>query len=218
MKALIFDFDGLILDTELPDYNSWQEIYAEHDCELPLEKWASILGGTAESDFDPYIYLEECSSMPVDREAIWVQRRKNYVEKLEDEDVLPGVAEYIADARQIGLKLAIASSSPENWVMGHLAHLGLTECFTCICTADDVEKTKPDPALFLAAAHDMEVKPEEVIVFEDSPNGVTAANRAGMYVVAVPNPVTAQLDLKHANLILNSLEDMTLEELLANIS
>ncbi|MDH5605527.1 MAG: HAD family hydrolase [Anaerolineae bacterium] len=214
MKALIFDFDGLILDTELPDFSSWEEIYREHGCELPLEKWASILGGTGESSFDPYEYLEACYGKPLDRETIWIKRRKNYVEKLEDEEVLPGVAEYIASARDRGIKLAVASSSPENWVVGHLTHLGLIGCFDCICTADDVEKTKPDPALFLASAHDLGVKPEEVIVLEDSPNGVTAANRAGMFVVAVPNAITSRLNLEHADLILNSLEDMTLDELL----
>lgn len=217
MKALIFDFDGLILDTELPDYESWQQVYREHGCELPLEKWASIVGGTAESDFDPYDYLEECLGKEVDRENIWIERRKNYVETLEAQPVLPGVAEYLSSAKKLGLKLGVASSSPENWVLGHLRRLGLIDYFDCICTADDVQQTKPDPSLFLAAANDMEVEPEQVIVFEDSPNGVLGAKRAGMYVVAVPNPLTVQLSLEAADLILDSLAALDLNGLLASI-
>ncbi len=214
MQALIFDFDGLIIDTETPDYQSWQEIYREHGCEFPLEKWASIVGGTASSDFDPYVYLEKISSKPVDREAIWVKRRKRDVELIEAQPILPGVQEYLADARRLGLKVGVASSSPESWVMGHLTRLGLIEKFDCVCTADDVEKTKPDPALFLATAEGLKVSPAHAIVFEDSPNGVLGAKRAGMFVVAVPNPFTAKLSLDEANLILPSLADLPLDDLL----
>lgn len=214
MKALIFDFDGLILDTEFPDYESWQEVYREHGEELPLEKWGSIIGGTAESDFDPNDYLEEITGKPVDRDAIWIQRRKKYLDNLETQPILPGVLELLTQAKQQGLKLAVASSSPEAWVHGHLSRLGLIDKFDCICTADDVEKTKPDPALFLQAAEGVGVSPDEAIVFEDSPNGVLAANRAGIFVVAVPNRITIQLNLDHANLILESLADLSLQELI----
>lgn len=214
MKALIFDFDGLILDTEMPDYESWQEVYHQHGVELPLEKWASIVGGTAESDFDPNEYLEELISKPVDRDAIWIQRRKKYLDNLETQPILPGVVDLLNEAKQQGLKIGVASSSPEAWVHGHLTRLGLIEKFDCICTADDVEKTKPDPTLFLQVAEDLGVSPEDAIVFEDSPNGVLGANRAGMFVVAVPNPLTKQLEIDHADLILDSLADLSLQELL----
>jgi beta-phosphoglucomutase-like phosphatase (HAD superfamily) len=103
-------------------------------------------------------------------------------------------------------------------VIGHLTRLGLVEKFDAICTADDVEKTKPDPALFLLTAEKLEVAPDEVIVFEDSPNGVLGAKRAGMFVVAVPNPLTAQLDLGHADLIFGSLGEISLEELIARVN
>lgn len=214
IRGLIFDLDGLIVDTETPDYEAWQQVYHDHGVELPLEKWAGIIGGTGESDFDPCDYLEELVEMPIDREGIWIQRRKYYVERLDSQDSLPGVCEVLDAAQHMALKLAVASSSPENWVVGHLRRLGILERFDCICTADDVEKTKPDPALFLAAAHDLSLSPEEVIVFEDSPNGVLAAKRAGMFVVAVPNPITRQLDLSAADLWLESLKDVQLEKLL----
>lgn len=215
MKALIFDFDGLILDTEVPDYISWQRVYQSYGFELPMDKWASILGGTAESDFDPNDYLEELTGQPVDREQIWITRRKDYLDTLEQQPVLPGVEDYLEDAGRMGIKLAVASSSPQNWVEGHLTRLGLRAHFEHVVTADDVEKTKPDPALFLLAAEKLGVSPTDSIVFEDSRNGVVAGKRAGMYVVAVPNPLTANLDLSQADLKLNSLAELPLEQLLA---
>lgn len=217
MKALIFDFDGLILDTEMPDYISWQGVYQERGVELPLEKWVSIVGGTAESDFDPNDYLEELTGEKIDREGIWIKRRKSYLENLESQPILPGVEDYLADAKEMGLKLAIASSSPENWVVGHLTRLGLLDNFEVICTADDVEQTKPAPDLFLLAAEKLGVSPDQVIVFEDSRNGVLAAKRAGMFVVAVPNPLTEGLDFSEADMKLNSLADISLEDLIEKI-
>ncbi len=217
MQALIFDFDGLILDTEMPDYNSWQAVYKEHGCELKLEMWASIVGGRAESDFDPYDYLESCISKKIDREGIWIRRRKDYLENLESQPILPGVETYLADANKLGLKVGVASSSPENWVVGHLTRLGLADEFPVVCTANDVENTKPDPTLFLMTAEKLGVTPDEVIVFEDSPNGVLAAKRAEMFVVAVPNPLTAQLDLSQADMVLDSLEEISLGDLLEKV-
>jgi HAD superfamily hydrolase (TIGR01509 family) len=218
VKALIFDFDGLILDTEMPDYISWQEVYKDYDCELLLEDWASIVGGNAESEFDPHKHLEEVCGQTIDQEAIWIKRRKSYLEHLESQPILPGVVAHLKKAQEMGLKLGIASSSPENWVVGHLTRLELVDYFEVICTADDVEQTKPDPTLFLLTAEKLGVKPEEVIVLEDSPNGVLGAKRAGMFVVAVPNPLTEQLSLDHADLLLKSLADLSLEELLEKAS
>jgi len=214
MRGLIFDFDGLILDTEMPDYISWQAVYQSYGAELPLELWCTIVGGDAESDFEPHEYLESIIHSPVDREQIWVTRRKSYLEHLENLPILPGVKQLLDDAKRRGMKLAVASSSPENWVTGHLSRLGLIDYFDAVVTADDVDVTKPDPALFLLAAEKMGVKNEEVIVFEDSSNGVMGAKRAGMVVVAVPNELTRRMDLSEADLYLESLAEISLEALL----
>jgi beta-phosphoglucomutase-like phosphatase (HAD superfamily) len=103
-------------------------------------------------------------------------------------------------------------------VHGHLTRLNLIERFAVIKTADDVERTKPDPALFLAALDDLGVQANEAIVFEDSPNGVLAAKRAGIYVVAIPNPLTAQLNMVSADMQLKSLADLPLRELLSQVN
>ena len=214
MRGLIFDFDGLILDTEMPDYISWQAVYQSYGAELPLELWCTIVGGDAESDFEPHEYLESIIHSPVDREQIWVTRRKSYLEHLENLPILPGVKQLLDDAKRRAMKLAVASSSPENWVTGHLSRLGLIDYFDAVVTADDVDVTKPDPALFLLAAEKMGVKNEEVIVFEDSSNGVMGAKRAGMVVVAVPNELTRRMDLSEADLYLESLAEIGLDALL----
>jgi beta-phosphoglucomutase-like phosphatase (HAD superfamily) len=127
------------------------------------------------------------------------------------------VEDYLMGAKEMGLKIGIASSSPENWVVGHLTRLGLIDKFDVVCTADDVENTKPDPALFTLTAEKMDLSPDEVIVLEDSPNGVLGAKRAGMFVVAVPNPLTQQLDLSRADMLLSSLEDISLKELITQV-
>ncbi len=128
---------------------------------------------------------------------------------------MPGVKALLDAGKLNGLKLAVASSSPENWVSGHLTRLELSEYFDAIVTADDVEETKPNPALFLLAAEKLGVRPNEAIVLEDSPNGVNGAKRAQMFVVAVPNSVTAGADLSAADLLLSSLDEITLDDLLA---
>ena len=134
---------------------------------------------------------------------------------LSAQSIRPGVVETLQTARRIGLKIGLASSSPCRWVTGNLERLGLIDYFECIRCQDDVQLTKPDPELYLAAAACLEVPPVEAIAIEDSPNGVTAAKRAGMFCVAVPNDLTSGLRLDHADLRLDSLADLPLEELIA---
>lgn len=213
IKALIFDFDGLILDTESPEFQTWSEVYEVHDTTLEFSAWAAWIGGDGETDFDPYTHLETLTSRPVDRAAIKERNRVRNAELLAEQKVLPGVVDYLDESRSLGLKLAIASSSPYSWVGGHLTRLGLLDRFDAIKTADNVANVKPDPALFLAALAALDVTADQAIVFEDSPNGALAANRAGIFVVAVPNTLTRQLNLDHADLRLDSLADLPLRDL-----
>lgn len=217
VKALIFDLDGLILDTEWPDYESWQEVYQNHGQQLEVEAWGQVVGGTGASDFDPQVHLEKLCGHTLDSEEIWINRRRKYLDTISTMPALPGVVDYLDAAEDLGLNLAIASSSPENWVRGHLARLGLYERFDAIKTADDVKRTKPDPELYNAALAALGVGANEAIVFEDSPNGVKAAKAAGIFAVAVPNKVTAQLALGDADLRLDSLADLSLSELITRV-
>ncbi|MEN8173036.1 MAG: HAD family phosphatase, partial [Chloroflexota bacterium] len=207
IKALIFDFDGLILDTETPIYRSWVEIYQRFDLSLPFDTWASIIGTSAAEHFDPFDQLEQALDRKLDRDKLTADRLAVEISLVTKNAVLPGVEGTIAAAKTAGLKLAVASSSTRDWVEGHLDRLALIDNFDTICCAEDVPKTKPDPALFLLALARLALTPDQALVFEDSPNGVTAANRAGIFSVAIPNDMTRGLSLSHADLQLGSLAD-----------
>lgn len=213
IRAIVFDFDGLILDTELPEFQSWQAVYQEHGCTLPFTVWAMGIGTIGA--FDPYAYLEEQLGRTVDREIVRVQQRQHCDALIATQVVLPGVQDYLAEARRLGLYLGVASSSSRAWVSGHLTRLALQQHFLCIKCRDDVLHPKPDPALYHAALEALAVRPQEAIALEDSPNGILAAKRAGMFCVAVPNPLTSQLSLAQADLQVASLADLPLARLLA---
>ena len=219
IKALIFDFDGLILDTETPDVQAWENIYAEYGIPFPVESWGQVIGGTGASDFDAAVHLQSLLSDQLDLAGL--KTRQNHISHslVEQQQVLPGVIDYLHKADRLGLKLAIASSSHHAWVDTHARRLGIFHYFDHVICADDVGpgRTKPNPDLFLLALERLRVRKSEAIVFEDSPNGVRAAKSAGIFVVAVPNPVTSLLAIENANLTLRSLADLSLPELLNQV-
>jgi len=215
--ALVFDFDGLILDTETTDFQAWQEVFAAHGCELRLEVWADCVGRPA-GHFDPFEHLERLSGVPIERDRIRAQRSARMRELNLLQPVLPGVLDYLRGARGLGLKVGLASSSDRAWVHGHLERLGLLEYFNTIKCVEDTGVHKPDPAPYLAVLATLGVPPAAAVAFEDSPHGVTAAKTAGMVCVAVPNPVTRRLGLDHADLVLDSLASLPLSGLLSRLN
>jgi len=219
IKALIFDFDGLILDTETPDYQTWQSIYREHGFELPAEEWGKIVGGWGLSKFDAAAHLSLLSQGRLDSVSLRERHRSESAAITLTQRVLPGVLDIIHGAKRMGLKVAIASSSPHSWVDTHAKRLGIFDYFDKVICEDEVGigRTKPNPDLFLLALKQLQVEKNEAIVFEDSPNGVRAARSAGIFVVAVPNPVTSRLTIEDADLTLTSLTDLSLHELLNKV-
>lgn len=216
MDLLIFDFDGLILDTETVIFGAWNEIFKSYGTDLPLTEWASCIG-TSHHAFDVFAYLESKLGRPVDRKELADRHRRMIMERLAVMEPRPGVLDYLEEARKLRIALALASSSHQNWVMGHLSRLELAERFHSIRTADDVQNVKPDPELYDLTLTFMGVSPDRAIAFEDSPNGIRAAQAAGIYCVAVPNPVTRQLPLDHADYRIGSMADLSLRELIHNI-
>jgi HAD superfamily hydrolase (TIGR01509 family) len=216
IRALVFDFDGLILDTEEPVYRSWLEVYQAHGEELPFERWIQIVGSTT-AGFHPQHHLEERLGRPLPKEVL-DRRVGRRTEMILAQEALPGVARHLEEAIAMGLKLGVASSSTNDWVRGHLARLGILESFDCIRCRDDVTNAKPEPDLYISVLECLGVRASEAIAIEDSPNGVLAAKRAGLRCVAIPNSITAGLDLGQADLILGSLAELTLPELLSKLS
>lgn len=217
IKALLFDFDGLIIETEEPIYRAWLELFQRYGGHLPLSLWVTIIG-TNEMTFDPWQMLEQQTGHPIDRQAENTIRIERELELVNLQPVLPGVLDVLLAARQANLKTAVVSSSTRNWVQGHLERLGLLRYFDLLVTSEDVHRTKPDPELYQQAIQRLGVGPREAVVFEDSPNGLRAARAAGICAVAVPHELTRAQISAEADLVLHSLAEMPLSALLEAVS
>jgi len=216
IRALVFDFDGLIIDTESVEFQVWQEIYRHYGCELELKTWAVCIGTSADA-FDPHIHLAQMSGQQLDRDELYKRRRTRHAELVAGLPVLPGVKAYLKGAKHLGLGVAIASSSTHEWVEGYLEERGLLPYFDHIKCSDDVERVKPAPDLYLAALSALGVPGSAAVAFEDSLHGLQAAKDAGMYCVAVPNPLTRHMSWEQADLVLNSMAELPLPQLLAKL-
>lgn len=214
--AILFDFDGLILDTETPIFTAWREVYQEHGCSLTVEEYSACLGTNYDA-FDPCKDLEAKAGRKLPWDKLRPRISRRYTELIREKDALPGVRQCLEDARERGMRVALASSSTLEWVEGHLTRLELLSYFQAIRTRDDVSKVKPAPELFQAALEAVGAAAGETFVLEDSPNGILAARRAGIFAVAVPNQMTRELDLNEPDLCIPSLEKVPLANLLAQI-
>jgi HAD superfamily hydrolase (TIGR01509 family) len=217
IKAIIFDYDGTIFDSEITEYLSWKETYDSFGVELPLEAWLNSIGGVGL--FDPYDHLEKLVGRSLDRETIRTKRRLRDEELTAQQPIMPGVLAYLQEAKQLGLKTAVASSSEHGWVDAGLKRLGIFDQFDYIVCRDDVGgKAKPDPDVYLALLDNLGIAADEAIVLEDSPNGMVAAQAAGIFCVVVPNQLTSQLSFDKPDYRVTSLADMPLKQLLGHVS
>ena len=217
IRALIFDFDGLILDTESPRFQAWCEIYEHFNLKFDLASYAKTLGSNNEH-FNPLTDLAVKVGSMFETQYWKKYQSSREMELLINEPLMPGVADYFAQAKKLGLNMAIASSSDRPWVISHLTRFKLLDYFLVVETMEDVVKVKPEPDLYLKALCDLQLEPQEAIVFEDAPHGIASAKKAGLICVAVPNPVSAQLDLSQADLVMHSFQEFSLRELLVKVS
>jgi HAD superfamily hydrolase (TIGR01509 family) len=214
IRALLFDFDGLILDTETASRAGWEWLYERHGQELPADKWATVVG--THGAWDPMAHLEELVGESLERETLNEERHTHELSLIEAEELRPGIADYLEEAERRGLLRAIVSSASRRWIEMHLARLEREGGWDAIVTADrDSTRAKPSPAMYLEALDLLEVDASEAIAFEDSPNGVRAAKAAGIFCVAVPNAVTRDYGLDDADLVLDSLADIPATVLLS---
>ena len=213
---MILDFDGLIVDTETPIFDSWLEAYREHGHELTLDDWQHALG--THGGFDPLENLVALLGGRLDREALLEKVKAKTAKGCDAQPLMPGVEKLLRDAKVLGLGRAVASSSSCGWVESWLRRHGIHDLFDAIVARDDVTKVKPDPELFLLAATRLGVPPGACVVFEDSPNGMRAALAAGMRCVAVPNALTATLARPEVDLVVGSLAERPLVEVLEELN
>ena len=156
IKALIFDFDGIIIDSESPELLAWQEVFAAHGRELDLDVWADLVG-RPRTHFDLYSYFQEQIDPSADIAALRKDRRARVIALTEQQPVLPGVHDYLRGARDLGLKIGMASSSSSDHVHGHLQRLELIHFFHTTKCFEDTEAHKPEPAPYQAVLDELGV-------------------------------------------------------------
>lgn len=213
MEAVVFDFDGLIVDTESVWYEAFRQVFRNLDYGLTIDEFALCIGTS-----DDVLFAHLKKKVSFAKEAVIKEAESIYKDRLQGLKLRDGVLEYLSSAKKLGLKIGLASSSNRNWVNGFLERFEIKDYFDVIKTADDVANIKPDPELYLAAIKDLKAAPKDTVAFEDSKNGLMAALAAGLNVVVVPNQVTSQLDFDGHRLRLDSMSDMPLEELLVAIT
>ena len=205
IRAIVLDFDGLILDTETPLIDAYAEVHAAHG--VPFDRALFLRSvGHADYAFDPWHGF----SQHADRAALEVDRRARKDDLLLRQPVLPGVVALLDDARAAGLQVGLASNSHHAWVDPHLQRLGLLDRFAFIACREDAASPKPEPDLYRLVLNRFGLRGHEAIAFEDSHAGSLAAKRANLWVVAVPNESTAHHNFDHTDLSVRSLAEITL--------
>jgi HAD superfamily hydrolase (TIGR01509 family) len=207
IRAIVFDFDGLILDTETPEVEAWDAEFARHDLAIPDGWWHNVTGRGPEEVLEwPIDLLERLLGRPVDEHSVMARVNRIRLEGIAAAEVRPGVVSLLDAADELGVMIGLASSSAHPWVDGHLKRLGLWDRFGPVVCRGDAPRAKPQPDLYLHCCQKLGIEPRHGLALEDSPNGIKAAKAAGMWCVAVPNDVTAMLDLSEADFLHHSLE------------
>ncbi len=209
IRALIFDFDGLILDTETPLIDSYAEVHRAHGVGFDRAVFVRSVGH-ADYAFDPWHGF----SPHADRAGLEAERKTWKDALLLRQPILPGVVALLDAAQTLGLRIGLASNSEHWWCDSHLQRIGLFERFEFIACREDAPSPKPEPDLYKLVLNRFGLRGHEAIAFEDSHTGSLAAKRANLFAVAVPNPSTAHHDFAHVDLQVASLADVDLAGLM----
>lgn len=212
LSAVVFDFDGLILDTENAEFQAWSSVFSDHGASLEISEWSKCVGGgpdvwSVETHFQSLCPTANLASAV----ESWRERRDDIINRLSPK---PGVKELIADLQAESVPIAIASSSRSVWVQGLLASIEMQACFPIVWTRDRAGKPKPWPDVYLKACEELGVDPSRSVALEDSPNGCRSARAAGMKIVGCPNDVTRQFfDSALCDLTVESLAEVNTDTL-----
>ena len=213
IAAVIFDFDGIVLDSETPEYESHRRIYERCGVALTVDEWCGVIGTWSEGhDEQWFARLCERSADAPAREAYFAERRRNF-DAIVPAAPMRGIRELLDALRGAGIPAAVASSAPARWVVGAIEGLGIRPLFSAVVTGDEVARRKPAPDVYLEAARRLGVDPARSIAIEDSGPGVTAARAAGMFAIAIPHWLTERHDLSGADLTAAHAGELTLERL-----
>lgn len=203
-RAVLFDFDGVLVDTEWAIYDAWHRTFQTNGHPLPLEVYTQCIGSDFET-WSPKTHLESLTGQSFDWHDLDERRQEEIVRDLAEEGPMPGAVALLDRLIAAGIPRAVVSSSSHHWVDGWLERLGLTSKFDAVVCRGDAPRIKPAPDLYLEGARRLGLDPVDCLVIEDSLNGVKSAIAAGCSVWAVPNRVTACLDFSLADSILPDL-------------
>ena len=211
IKAIIFDLDGVITDTAQHHFTAWTALAKGLGIEISPENNELLKGLSRTKSLEKIFELG--GKQPLSEEQMLEltdKKNKHYrtlLKDLSNGDILPGVSIFINECKQAGLPLAVGSASKNAPLI--LDRLGLTNAFEIIIDGNQVEQSNPDPEVFLKAAQQMNIEPNQTIVFEDAISGVEAANRGGFFSVGVGDVE----HLSHANAVIPNLREFTLQQL-----
>jgi HAD superfamily hydrolase (TIGR01509 family) len=212
IKALLFDFDGTILETEESCFLAWREIFERHGRDLDLGEWESAVGTVG--GFDPVATLREHTGGKVDLVAVLKEQATRRMQLLEGEGLRPGILPLLEEALEAGIAVAIVTSNREAWVDAQLSARGHLGRWPLVIAADeDPLRSKPLPLMYVEALERLSVAPTEALALEDSRNGVAAAKAAGVWCVAYPNAVTQNADLSEADAVVWEADGLRLADL-----
>jgi HAD superfamily hydrolase (TIGR01509 family) len=213
IRALLFDFDGVIVDSEWIMYQVWDELFQEHECPLPIDLWLDGVG--AEDAFDPAEYLQSYVGEGLDPAQLRAGAWQEIHRRMDRAQLRPGVRRLLREAHARGLRLAVASSGPRDWVERYLAHFGIRGLFHSVVCREDVQQVKPAPDVFLAAVRALGVTPEESLAIEDSPHGAAAAQAAGVSCIVAPSRITEADEFEGADLVVPSPAAISVDDIVA---
>ncbi len=215
MPAVIFDFDGLLMDTESTSLQSWEYEWSQWGRQLDRTVFFAPHGGDV-TDLR-YASLAVAVGPGFDRELSH-RRRVAYRDDLHRTlELSAGIADWLTEAAELGLRLAVASSSPRDWVTDHLTRAGVADAFEVVAAGNEVDDHKPDPGVYLLALTRLGIVPGRAVAVEDTPHGVEAAQRAGLRAIAIPNPHVDPARCAAADLVLGSAADLSLGDALRSV-
>jgi len=218
LAAVIFDFDGVIFDSETPEYESHKRLYAEYGVPLTVDEWCDAIGTwTADHDDRRYEALCARTTRPPARE-VYHQRRHDIFEQLRPDAPMTGILDLLSALGRERIATAVASTAPARWVRSAIPRLRLESHFQAIVTGDDVARRKPAPDVYLEAVRRLGIDPGDAVAIEDSAPGVAAARAAGLRVVAIPHWLTATHDLAAADLRVTHAGELTVARLQALVA
>lgn len=213
IKALIFDFDGLIIDTETPELKAWHELFHRYGIDFSFEDYARFIGMVYD-DTSALDVLQSRLGIHLDKESLFKEFKQRKIELIDQQPLRSGIRDYLIKARLLGLKIGLASSAKREWIDRYLSKHAIAHYFDCVKTIEDASQPKPHPQLYLLSLECLGIAAKEAIALEDSYNGICAAKAAGLHAVAVPNSVTSAFDFSRADLRLEHLADLSLEEMI----